>query len=110
MSILTDCACRSAKRALRMGFRRVLLVASEDGAGKARMALAGVLPQGSRCNDRGVWEVPDGATVEVYRYSDDVPLHEGPVAFRVCHGGGDLSSEEVRDVQRWRQALPTLAA
>lgn len=112
VSLLFDRVCLETKTSLQRGFRRTVFVASTSNAGKARMAVAGVVPAGSFCDENGVWNVPDGSTIEVFRYADDIPdaYMDGPVAFHVCHGSDPLSFEEVCHVQRWRKALPSLAA
>lgn len=111
MSILTDCVCAGTKDALRRGFPHTVILTSKADADAARMSIAGVAPSGSYCNNKGVWVIPDGSTVEVFRYTDDVPDYEvGSVAFRVCHGKEPLSPEEVVHVQRWRKALPSMAS
>ena len=111
MSLLTDCTCRVAKTAVRLGYPHTIILTSEEDARTARLSLAGVLPIGSVCGDDGIWSLPSGATVEVCRYSDEIPDYtRGSVAFHVCHGTRDLSIKEISHVQRWRKSLPALAA
>ncbi len=112
MSLIFNRVCLETKTSLQRGFRRTVFVTPTSDADKARMAVAGVVPVGAFCDEHGVWTVPDGSTVEVFRYKDEIPdaYKDGSVAFHVCHGSEPLSSEEVRHVQRWRKALPSLAS
>lgn len=111
MSLLFNRVCLETKTSLQRGFRRTVFVTPTSDADKARMAVAGVVPVGSVCDESGVWNVPDGSTIEVFRYKDPIPdayMDRRSLAFHVCHGSDPLSFEEVRHVQRWRKALPSL--
>jgi hypothetical protein len=109
-TLITDCVCRVAKQSLARNTRQTVFLTSSENARPARLSLASVLPAGSICDGHGVWLTPDGASMEVRKYAEEVPAYREPVAFHPCYGGLALNSEEMDHVRRWRKSVPTLGA
>lgn len=63
--------------------------------------VAASLPVGSLCTG-SVWRSPDGRTVEVLEYKDQVPVYDRPYDLELCNAGAALSPGESVDAQRWR--------
>ena len=84
MSLLFNRVCLETKTSLQRGFRRTVFVTSTSDADKARMAVAGVVPAGSFCDEHGVWNVPDGSTIEVYNRDYRV-RHQLPEVVQANH-------------------------
>ena len=109
-TLITDCVCRAAKESLARDARQTVFLTSPKHTQSARLILASVLPSGSSCDEHGVWITPDGASMEVRRYDEEIPAYTQPVAFHPCYGGDALTQEEVALVQRWRKSVPAMGA
>ena len=83
--------------------RKVLVVvASSANLRKIHNMVAASLPVGSECTG-STWYVPDGTSVEVLAYEDNIPAgRTEPYDIEVCNAGVTLTPAELDHLKRWR--------
>ena len=96
-----ECTCR-AMDVRKDSSRRALVVVAPGGAlREVRNIVAASLPTGSSCTG-SVWQDPEGRTVEVLGYEDQVPSYNVPYDLEICNAGTPLTLEELGNAKRWR--------
>lgn len=83
--------------------RPFVILTGEDTVKEVAHMVGASMPEGSECFG-SAWRSPTGEIVSVKRYSEPVP--EFPTGFdlAVCNGGREYTSDERRDLKRWRDA------
>lgn len=77
----------------------LVIVCPWDSLREANNMVAASLPVGSYCTGSS-WVDPEGHTVKVRCYGDEMPAHTFDLEF--CGSGSTLTSSEVLDMKRWR--------